>query len=137
MIRDGTMLNNSVLIVDDDIDALEEMADALQDYGLKIHTASDGDAALMLANEHRPEFILMDYLLHGSTGVETAFAIRKFLPGVQIIMISAFENLNSVVTIKNCGVIAVLRKPLSMNSIGRFISTRLTHKKRQLKSLKN
>jgi len=130
------MLTNSVLIVDDDIEALDEMAEALQDYGLKIHTASDESTALILANEHRPKFILMDYLLHGSTGLESASAIRKFLPGVQIIMISAFEDLNRVVTINKFGVIAVLRKPLSIDSIGRFISTRLVRSKRQLKSLK-
>ena len=91
---------------------------------------------LILANEHRPEFILMDYLLHGSTGLEIASKIRKYLPGVQIIMISAFENLNRVVTTMNSGAIAVLQKPLSIDSIGRFISNRLASNKRQPKSLK-
>jgi len=68
--------------------------------------------------------------------LETASAIRKFLPGAQIIMISAFEILNIVVTIMNSGTITVFQKPLSINSIGRFINTRLTPYKIQLKSLK-
>lgn len=40
------LLNGSVLIVDDDVEALEEMADALQSYGLDVHTATDEETAL-------------------------------------------------------------------------------------------
>jgi DNA-binding NtrC family response regulator len=130
------LLTSSVLIVDDDIEALEEMADALQDYGLTVHTASDEDMALKQALEHRPEFIIMDYLLRGSTGTDAVKAIHKFLPDTQVIMISGFEDLCRVVTLTNSGVIAVLKKPLSIDSIGRFINNRLEQKKRRSKYIK-
>jgi len=135
MILDRTMLTDSVLIVDDDIEALGEMVDALQDYGLEVHAASNGDTALKLANERRPEFILLDYLLHGTTGLELASAIRKFLPEVQIILISGYENLNALLTPMNGGAIAVLQKPLSIDSIARFIGNKLDNKNQQLKLL--
>jgi CheY-like chemotaxis protein len=64
------LLNASVLIVGDDIEALEEMADTLQDYGLTVHTARNEGMALKLAHEHHPEFIIMDYLLRGYSGTE-------------------------------------------------------------------
>lgn len=136
MTTNTATLSNSILIVDDDIEALEEMAEALQECGLAVHTASDVYTALKLASQHRPEFILMDYLLRGTTGVDVASAIREFLPGVQVIMISAFEDLNRIVNNMNSGAIAVLQKPLSMDSIGRFIGNQLEHKKQQLRSLK-
>jgi DNA-binding NtrC family response regulator len=126
--------SNSVLIVDDDIDALEEMGDALQDYGLEVYTASDVGVALMLAKKHRPEFILMDYLLRECTGAEAVSEILKFLPGVQVIMMSAFDDLACRVTSVDSNVIAVLKKPLSINSITRFISNKLDQKKEQLKN---
>jgi len=133
MQRNKTLLTSSVLIVDDDIEALEEMADALQDYGLVVYTASNENTALELALEHRPEFIIMDYLLRGSTGTDVVKAIHKSLPETQVIMISGFEDLCRVVTTTNSGVIAVLKKPLSIDSIGRFINNRLEQKNRKSK----
>jgi len=76
-----TLLTSSVLIVDDDSEALEEMADALQDYGLVVYTANE-NMALELALEHRPEFIIMDYFLHGSTGIEVVKVIVVFYMGL-------------------------------------------------------
>jgi DNA-binding NtrC family response regulator len=126
--------SNSVLIVDDDIDALEEMGDALQDHGLEVYTASDVEVALSLAKKHRPEFILMDYLLRECTGAEAVSEILKFLPGAQVIMMSAFDDLACRVTSVDSNVIAILKKPLSINSIIRFISNKLEQKKEQSKS---
>ncbi|MFQ3170899.1 MAG: DNA-binding NtrC family response regulator [Oleispira sp.] len=127
------MSSNSVLIVDDDIDALDEMRDALQDHGLKVYTANDVGVALTLAKKHRPEFILMDYLLRECTGAEAVSEVLKFLPGVQVIMMSAFDDLACRVTSVDSNVIAILKKPLSINSIIRFISNKLEHKKEQSK----
>ncbi|MFT4819685.1 MAG: two-component system OmpR family response regulator [Candidatus Pseudothioglobus sp.] len=120
-------LNNSVLIVDDDIEALEEMADALRDYGLSVYSASSA-MALKLANKHRPEFIVMDYLLPHFSGVETIKAIRTTLPDTQVIIISAFEGLSRIAKTINSGAVAVLREPLSMESIGCFIKNKIVHK---------
>jgi DNA-binding NtrC family response regulator len=122
------LLNGSVLIVDDDIRALEEMTDALHDYGLTVHTASNQIMAMKLASEHCPEFIIMDHFLRGYTGLESVNDIHKFLPETRVIMISGFEDLFNIVRTKegvsSC-VIAVLKKPLPMESIGRFISKQL------------
>jgi DNA-binding NtrC family response regulator len=122
------LLNGSVLVVDDDIQALEEMTDALHDYGLTVHTASNQIMAMKLAYEHRPEFIIMDHFLRGYTGLESINDIYKFLPETRVIMISGFEDLFNIVTtskgVSSC-VIAVLKKPLPMDGIGRFISNQL------------
>jgi DNA-binding NtrC family response regulator len=121
-------LCGSVLIVDDDIEALEEMADALQGYGLTVHTASHQDMAIKLAYKHRPALIIMEYLLRAYTGFELANDIRKFLPETQVIVISAFEDLSRIErTIKgvHSSVIAVLKKPLPINGIGRLINNQL------------
>jgi DNA-binding NtrC family response regulator len=128
-----TLLTSSVLIVDDDIEALEEMADALQDYGLIVYTASNENMALELAFKHRPEFIIMDYFLHGFTGIEVIKVIHNSLPEIQVIMISGFEDLSRLITTTNSDVISVLKKPLSIDSIGRYISNQLEQKNQKSK----
>ena len=121
-------LKGSILIVDDDPEALEEMADALEDFGLTVYTAVNEVIALELALKHRPDFVIMDYLLRGYTGVEAINEIHKVLPETKVIMISAFDDLSRIVTSTNSSVIAVLKKPLSIESIGRFISNQLDQK---------
>jgi DNA-binding NtrC family response regulator len=128
-----TLLTSSVLIVDDDIEALEEMADALQDYGLIVYTASNESMALELALRHRPEFIIMDYFLHGFTGIEVIKVIHNSLPEIQVIMISGFEDLSRLITTTNSDVISVLKKPLSIDSIGRYIFNQLEQKNQKSK----
>ena len=104
------------------------MADALEDFGLTVYTAVNEVIALELALKHRPDFVIMDYLLRGYTGVEAINEIHKVLPETKVIMISAFDDLSRVVTSTNSSVIAVLKKPLSIESIGRFISNQLDQK---------
>lgn len=120
----SALLNGSVLIVDDDIAALEEMADALHGCGLAVHTARNEVMALNLSNEHRPQIIIMDYLLRDYCGLDAVKTIRTFLPETQVIMVSAHEDLFSVMKTINhadSGVIAVLKKPLSIDRVGKFV----------------
>ena len=74
-------VNQLNIIIDDDIEALEKMADALQDYGLVVYTANE-NMALELTLEHQPEFIIMDYFLRGTTGIEVVKVIVVFYMGL-------------------------------------------------------
>jgi DNA-binding NtrC family response regulator len=123
-------LKNSVLIVDDDIDALEEMEESLKGHGLTVYTASNVDLALKTAKEQHPKFIIMDYLLRGYTGINAINEIHKFLPETQVIMISASDDLAGLVTTADFGVVAVLKKPLSIDTIARFLKNKLSYKRK-------
>ena len=117
----------SVLVVDDDADALEEMTEALRDQGLTVHGASTGAAALAVAYRHRAAFVIMDYKLPGANGLETVSAMRRFLPKAKVIMISASGRFCKRATTKNTGAFAILKKPLSIESIARYIRNRLEY----------
>jgi DNA-binding NtrC family response regulator len=130
------LLSDSVLVVDDDVEALEEMAEALQSYGLTVHTAINESMALKLAKEHRPKFIITDYLLDGYTGTEVVSAIHKFLPGTQTIIISAVEGLSRLVTTVNSDIITVLKKPFSIDLLSLFICNKLVQKHQQFRPIK-
>lgn len=124
--------SKSVLIVDDDLEALEEMACALRDLGLSVCSATNSVEALLLAKNYRPAFIIMDYALPDTDGLKTISSIQRFLPEATIIMISAVDHFCRFATTKNTGAFAILRKPLNMNSIARFIRDRLEYASRHL-----
>lgn len=54
--------------------------------------ASNGDDALTLATEHRPDVAVLDISMPGQTGLEVAAKIREGLPGVQILILSMHEH---------------------------------------------
>lgn len=117
---------NSVLIVDDDVAALEEMTEAMRDRNLIVHAAANSAEAILLATEHKPAFILMDYNLPDVDGLETVSSIRRFLPNAIMIMMSVVDDFCELATIQNTHTDGILRKPLPISSIARFIQIRLT-----------
>ena len=120
----NAILNGSALIVEDDIDTLEAMVEALNSYGLAIHTTTCEAMALNFFNGHRSQQTIMDYLLRGYCGQDAVNAISMFLPDIQVIMVSAHEDLVNAMKAQvhaNSGVVAVLKKSLYMNRGARYI----------------
>ncbi len=54
--------------------------------------AANGDEALALATEHRPDVAVLDISMPGQTGLEVAAKIRETLPGVQVLILSMHEH---------------------------------------------
>ncbi len=114
-------MTKSVLLVDDDPAALEEMAEALGNEDIPFLLASNAVEALGLAREHRPRFVLMDFNMPGMNGIDAVEAMQTFLPGATFIMISGLDDFCRVATTENTGTFAVLQKPVSIHNIARYI----------------
>ena len=65
-----------VLIVDDDPMLMRALQSTLQDEGVQVLTAADGESALQLVHQRRPALILLDMILPGMNGLEVCRAIR-------------------------------------------------------------
>lgn len=59
-----------VLVAEDDEDILEMVVFDLEDEGFEVLTARDGDAAVALALERRPDLVLLDVAMPGLDGYE-------------------------------------------------------------------
>ena len=112
----------TVLVVDDDEEALEEMVGTLMDYDLFVVSAKDGEEAIQEAKNHKPAYVVMDFNLPKLNGLDAVTTMRKFLPDTTYIMISGCMNFCRVATVKNTRTFAILQKPISMDGIGRFIT---------------
>jgi len=80
-----------VLLIDDNLDAVEALAVLLRLSGHNVRTAGDGPSALALATQFEPEFVLCDLGLPGMNGYEVALALRA-LPGVARAVIVALTG---------------------------------------------
>ena len=77
-----------ILIVDDDAELCDEMAEMLIGEGHSVDTAHDGSAGLCLAAQNHYDLILLDYKLPGPGPRSTIERMRKRQPGAQILLVS-------------------------------------------------
>jgi len=80
-----------VLIVDDNRDAAETLADLAGLWGFETHTAFDGPSGLRAARELQPEVMLLDISMPGMSGYEVATALRK-MEGLNHVLLIALTG---------------------------------------------
>tara|TARA_B110000967_G_C18852661_1_gene545466 strand:+ start:1140 stop:1835 length:696 start_codon:yes stop_codon:yes gene_type:complete len=68
--------NNRILLVDDEKDILEFLSYNLKKEGFEVATCSDGQAALDMILEFKPNLIVLDVMMPGMDGIETCENIR-------------------------------------------------------------
>jgi two-component system, OmpR family, alkaline phosphatase synthesis response regulator PhoP len=67
----------TILLVDDEPDILEFLSYNLQKEGYAVHTASNGDEALEIADRVKPNIIILDLMMPGKDGIVTCGLMRE------------------------------------------------------------
>jgi CheY-like chemotaxis protein len=75
-----------VLLIDDNVDAAESLAQLLALSGHDARTASDGFEGLRVAEQFRPEVVFCDLGLPGMSGYEVARSLRALPHGREMIL---------------------------------------------------
>lgn len=100
-----------VLIVDDHPIFLDGLALLLRsEPGLAVAEAVDGAAAIALAAETQPDVVVMDLHLPGISGVEATSAIVRTSPHVGVLMLTMFDDEESVFAAMRAGARGYLLK---------------------------
>jgi CheY-like chemotaxis protein/two-component sensor histidine kinase len=81
-------VRRNILIADDNQDALESLALMLRMEGHEVHCASDGEEALALAGERRPEIVVLDVGMPKLDGCEVARRIRAESWGRKAVLVA-------------------------------------------------
>ncbi|MFN9957614.1 MAG: response regulator, partial [bacterium] len=69
-----------ILVVDDEEDIIDLIRYNLEKEGYSVATASDGDSALQVAGEFKPDLIILDIMMPGPDGFEVCRQVR-LIPG--------------------------------------------------------
>jgi len=77
-----------LLIVDDDPDGREALAELSRGWGWEVRTAPDGAAARQLVTGWRPDVVLSDLVMPVSDGMELVRALRSDVPEVPVVLLS-------------------------------------------------
>ena len=120
-----------ILIADDDLDILAMVARHVRSLDTDVIEASDGEEALRIAKEEKPDLILLDVMMPGMSGWEVCRAVREDadLNKTGVIMLTGIgERLNEM-TSPLYGADAFLDKPFELDELSKTI--RETLEKRQ------
>jgi CheY-like chemotaxis protein len=111
------MKNLRILVVDDDRDFAEGIADALELHGHEIAVAHSGEEALETFTETEFDLTFMDVKMPGWNGVESFREFRRRFPGAKVVMMTAYslDDLMDVTTEK--GVVGSFHKPLAFGEV--------------------
>ena len=95
-----------LLCIDDDEDVLECEKSFLESFGYTVLTAASGSQGLELASLHLVDVVIVDYLMPEMNGQEVAMKMRRLMPEVPIIMLSATIDVPEQILILVDGFIA-------------------------------
>ncbi|MCY7280081.1 MAG: PAS domain-containing protein [Sphingomonas bacterium] len=88
--------NASILVIDDDPDVRDFIAQSLSDIGYSVRSAVDGEAGLAAFAEARPEVVILDYAMPGLSGGEVAAQILTLMPGQPILFVSGYSESEAI-----------------------------------------
>jgi len=108
-----------VLIVDDNVDAAEMLAQLLMHFGCAVHVVHDGPAALDAAVKFQPDIALLDIGLPVMDGYELARRLREhpLLANVRLVAVTGYGQRKDRERSEHAGFDDHLVKPLDMTQL--------------------
>ena len=107
------LMATCVLIVDDERDIRDAIAELLSEEGYEVHGASDGAEALTKARDFHPGLVLLDLMMPGMDGWEFRDRQRvdPELAGIPVVVLSALGRVPGV------DAAAYLQKPFELDDL--------------------
>ena len=110
------MITYSIYIVDDEQTIREGIAMAIEaDY--RVEAFSTAERALDAIKTDPPDLVLLDIGLPGMDGIEALRKIKDLFPDILIIMITAYEDINTVISAMKLGAYDYVIKPIHMDGL--------------------
>ena len=108
-----------ILVVDDEEEVREILAETLEDFGYHVVTAGSGEEALpILRTDHDVALVITDVRMPGMSGLDLADEIRRRWPGMKIVLISGYFLPQSAPQ-------RFLKKPFHMKELASIVRSEL------------
>jgi len=115
-----------VLVVDDEYDIREILDDYLSACNVNVRTAENGEIAISVFEEFKPDLAIVDIQMSIMGGIEFSKKIMAENPDFPIVMITGYYNDYDIDEILALGVKEVVKKPLHLeqfyNSLQKYFT---------------
>jgi DNA-binding NtrC family response regulator len=101
----------SVLIIDDERHFTEELEEFFITCGFAAYSANSGEEGLAMLERRQSDLLILDVRLPGVNGLEILKFVKENHPSVEVIVVSAHGDMDTVISALRLGAIDYLRKP--------------------------
>jgi two-component system response regulator AtoC len=111
-----------LLIVDDDPTIRTSLAEALADNGTtEVRVAEGPHRALAMLDDAAPDVVLSDVRMPDMDGIAFLKMLRQRAPGVDVILMTAYDDMPTVVSAMRAGAVEFLVKPLDLYQLRKVL----------------
>nr|WP_275980281.1 response regulator [Halalkalibacter alkaliphilus] len=121
----GVFSVKKILVVDDQYGIRVLLCEILQKDGYVMHEAANGVQALKIVEEEKPDLVLLDMKIPGMDGLEILKRIKENHAEVDVIMMTAYGELNLINEAMSLGAITHFAKPFDIDDIREVIKNSL------------
>ena len=126
----------SILLVDDEESILTSIKSFLSRRGHEVLTASNGEEGINIVKNNVIDLVLSDYRMPIKNGLEVLKETKEINPSIDVVIITAFGNVDDAIDIMKNGAYDYLTKPIDLDILENLIN-RVSEKRVLLNENKN
>ncbi len=124
-------MSTKVLLVDDEEQFIEVLAQRLETRGFSVNTAFSGADAIAFVEEHDVDVVILDVVMPGMDGIETLRELKRIRPITEVIMLTGHATAETAIQGMKLGAYDYLMKPTDTAELVEKIQAARTRKKEQ------
>ena len=113
--------NKHILLVDDEEEIVDFMANFLRRFKISSAKATSGEEALKAYDANVTDFVFLDLHMTGMDGFEVFKRLKIINPGVKVIVIAGSSDKDSMEMAEGLGVLDYITKPIDLGDFKKKI----------------
>lgn len=113
----GDKMSNKLLIVDDQYGIRILLNEVFNREGYTTFQAASGVQALEIVQKHSPDLVLLDMKIPGMDGIEILKRLKAIDQSIQVIIMTAYGELDMIQEAKELGAISHFAKPFDIDEM--------------------
>lgn len=120
---------SAILVVDDERPVRLMLETALRSQGYRVQSAASGNEALAAIAAEPFDLVLLDLQLGDMDGVDVLIEVRRVVPDIIVVLLTAHGSLNSAIAALRHGAFDYLLKPAQISQIRECVERGLNHRR--------
>jgi two-component system, NtrC family, response regulator AtoC len=118
-----------ILLIDDEIGALESLASWFEEIGYNTFSASTGTEGLQMAKKINPDVVVTDIKMPDISGMDVLAQLKEYDEMIQVIMVTAFDDMETTIQAMQMGAYDYLSKPLDIKRLEMTVKRALENRR--------